>query len=382
MAIALALLASADPVTIQQFSHALQELSISPDVCQEVPASIHLLNHRKFDAVIVDLQLGEQCGLILDEVHLSPSNRTAVTFAISGCDAEGTAFRKRSEFVFERPLSTQSIRNTLKLAYGLILRDRRRYFRCPISIPVTILRQSMPEVRCYSVNISGGGMAVNTSDPLSPGEDVQVQFTLPDHKVPFVAESRICWWKTGHLGIRFVSLSPEHESELQNWLSQKLQETLPEFVAGKFQSKVLLVDDSKFLRMANEIALSKAGFEVSTAADGEEALQVVNYKLPDIILLDMMLPKISGPEVLRALKANPATMDIPVIVLTSLSQRNEEKLLSEGAAAYFEKSTLGLDKNSDRLVATVETVLGRVNHQKSLNLRLQALARKKRPTDD
>jgi CheY-like chemotaxis protein len=225
-------------------------------------------------------------------------------------------------------------------------------------------------------------MAVNTSDPLSPGEDVQVQFTLPDHKVPFVAESRICWWKTGHLGIRFVSLSPEHESELQNWLSQKLQETLPEFVAGKFQSKVLLVDDSKFLRMANEIALSKAGFEVSTAADGEEALQVVNYKLPDIILLDMMLPKISGPEVLRALKANPATMDIPVIVLTSLSQRNEEKLLSEGAAAYFEKSTLGLDKNSDRLVATVETVLGRVNHQKSLNLRLQALARKKRPTDD
>jgi CheY-like chemotaxis protein len=134
--------------------------------------------------------------------------------------------------------------------------------------------------------------------------------------------------------------------------------------------------------MANERALSKAGFEVSTAADGEEALQVVNDKLPDIILLDMMLPKISGPEVLRALKANPATMDIPVIVLTSLSQRNEEKLLSEGAAAYLEKSTLELDKNSDRLVATVETVLGRVNHQKSLTLRLQALGAKKRAADD
>jgi len=144
------------------------------------------------------------------------------------------------------------------------------------------------------------------------------------------------------------------------------------------KAKVLLVDDSKFLRMANERALSKAGFEVSTAADGEEALQVVNDKPPDIILLDMMLPMISGPEVLRALKANPATMDIPVIVLTSLSQRNEEKLLSEGAAAYLEKSTLELDKNSDRLVATVETVLGRVTHQKSLTLRLQALGAKKK----
>jgi CheY-like chemotaxis protein len=141
-------------------------------------------------------------------------------------------------------------------------------------------------------------------------------------------------------------------------------------------SKVLLVEDSKFLRMANERALSKAGFLVSTAADGEEALKVANDKLPDIILLDMMLPKISGPEVLKALKRNPATMDIPVIVLTSLSQKNEERLLHEGAAAYFEKSTLELDKNSNRLAATIETVLRQVNHQKSLDLRLQALAAK------
>jgi len=228
-------LVSADPVTIQQFSHALQELSISPDVCQEVLASIRLLNHRKFDAVIVDLQLGEQSGLILDELHLSPSNRTAVTFAISGSDAEGTAFRKKSDFVFKKPLSTQSIRSTLKPAYGLILRERRRYFRCPISIPVVILRRAEPEVRCYSVNISEGGMAASTFVPLIAGEDVQVQFTLPGHGVPFSVESTICWWKTGHLGVRFMSLSQEHKSELQGWLSRKLEGILPEFVAGKFR---------------------------------------------------------------------------------------------------------------------------------------------------
>jgi CheY-like chemotaxis protein len=128
--------------------------------------------------------------------------------------------------------------------------------------------------------------------------------------------------------------------------------------------KVLLVDDSKFLRMANERALSKAGYQVSTASDGEEALQVANAQLPDVILLDMMLPKISGPEVLKALKGNPATRDIPVIVLTSLSQKNEEKLLNEGAEAYFEKSTLQLDKSSDRLAATVEAVLWQVNRRK------------------
>jgi CheY-like chemotaxis protein len=235
MAIAVALLVSADPVTIQQFGQALQELSISPDVCQEVPASIRLLNCRKFDAVIVDLQLEKQSGGILDEVRLSKSNQTAVTFAISGSDEESTSeFRKKAAFVFERPLSKQSIHSTLKAAYGLILRERRRYFRYPVTIPVTIVRQNLPALHCYSVNISEGGMAVSTFVPLTAGEDVQVEFTLPGHRAPFLAESKICWWRTGHLGVRFVSLR-ERKSELQGWLSQKLEEMLPEFVAGKFQ---------------------------------------------------------------------------------------------------------------------------------------------------
>jgi hypothetical protein len=171
----------------------------------------------------------------LDEVHLSPANRTAVTFAISGSHAEGAVFRKRSEFVFERPLSAKSIRSTLNPAYGLILRERRRYFRCPISIPVLLLRQAQPEVHSKSVNISEGGMALSTSVSLSAGEKIQVQFTLPDHEVPFLAESDVCWGKPGQLGIRFLALSQEHKSVLQTWLSQKLEDALPESVAGKFR---------------------------------------------------------------------------------------------------------------------------------------------------
>ncbi len=148
------------------------------------------------------------------------------------------------------------------------------------------------------------------------------------------------------------------------------------------KSRVLLVEDSKFLRLANERALAKAGYEVSTASDGEEALHVANDKLPDIILLDMMLPKISGQDVLKALKSSPATEGIPVIVLTSLSQKNEEKLLHEGAAAYFEKSALELDKSSDLLADAVDTVLRRVNHQKHLDLLLREAALKRSIADD
>ncbi len=194
------------------------------------------MNRRKFEAVIVDLQLGEQTGLILDEVHHSSSNKTAVTFGISNNDATATAaFRKKSQFVFERPLSAQSIHKTLKSAFGLILRERRRYFRYPISLPVIIQRLSRQEIRCNSINISEGGMALSTQVPMVPGENVRVQFTLSDHEAPVLAESTICWSKTGHLGVRFVSVSEEHRSELQTWLSQKLEQILPEFVAEHFR---------------------------------------------------------------------------------------------------------------------------------------------------
>jgi hypothetical protein len=258
MAMAFALLVSADSVTIGAFSLALRELSILPDVCHEVPASIRLLNRRKFDAVIVDLQLGGQCRLILDTVHLSPSNRTAVTFAISGSDVEATAaLRRKTGFVFERPFSPQSIRSTLKPAYGMILREQRRYFRCPISIPVTILRGNMPEVRCHSVNISEGGMAVSTTVPFSAGENVQVQFTLPGQQVPLMTESTICWLKTGGLGVRLMSLSPEDKSELQEWLSRKLEEGLSESIARQFQkaekpSPTVLAIESRTKRLGRQ----------------------------------------------------------------------------------------------------------------------------------
>ena len=136
-----------------------------------------------------------------------------------------------------------------------------------------------------------------------------------------------------------------------------------EFRVGVSKSKVLLVEDSKFLRVMTERVLSRAGFLVSTAADGEEALRIAKEQLPDIVLLDMMIPKISGPDVLKALKENPATTHIPVIVLSSLSQQNEERLIGQGAAAYFEKSTLELDKGSDRLATTIQSVLNRARKQ-------------------
>jgi CheY-like chemotaxis protein len=120
---------------------------------------------------------------------------------------------------------------------------------------------------------------------------------------------------------------------------------------------VLLIDDSRFLRKANELALSRSGYSVIAASDGEEGLHMACEKIPDLIVLDMMLPKMPGQQLLHALKNDPRTSQIPVIVLSSLPQSNEQRLKSEGAAAYFEKASLGIDTGSARLVQEVGNVL-------------------------
>ena len=118
---------------------------------------------------------------------------------------------------------------------------------------------------------------------------------------------------------------------------------------------VLLIEDNRLAKIVNERLLTKAGYKVVTAADGEEALSAARQASPDVILLDMMLPKLSGEEVLRALKQDPVTMHIPVIVVTGLSKKNEEKLRQAGANAFVEKETLVGDAKP--LVHLVEHIL-------------------------
>jgi CheY-like chemotaxis protein len=121
---------------------------------------------------------------------------------------------------------------------------------------------------------------------------------------------------------------------------------------------VLVIEDNKPVMMANERVLTKAGYHVLGAADGEEALLAAQRSIPDLILLDMMLPKLSGEQVLRSLKGNPATAKIPVIIVTSLSQKNEEGLRDDGAAAFLDKNNLL--NNSQFLVQAAGRILGKV----------------------
>lgn len=130
--------------------------------------------------------------------------------------------------------------------------------------------------------------------------------------------------------------------------------------------KILLVEDSRAIRLANESALHKAGYEVISAEDGESALEMARDRKPDLILLDMILPKLSGPEVLKRLKADHETAAIPVVVVSSLSDKNRQKLIEAGAEDYLEKSELMPAPNINMLPNALENVICRINRRRGV----------------
>lgn len=120
--------------------------------------------------------------------------------------------------------------------------------------------------------------------------------------------------------------------------------------------KVLIVDDEPNIVISLEFLMKREGFEVSIARDGEEALRKVEESLPDLILLDVMMPKKSGYEVCQQLRATPAHAGIKIIMLTAKGRDTEvAKGLDLGADAYMTKPFSTKD-----LAVQVKSLLGMV----------------------
>ena len=123
--------------------------------------------------------------------------------------------------------------------------------------------------------------------------------------------------------------------------------------------KALVIDDSKFQRLAIQRALTRAGYKVVTADDGEAGLNAVANSNPEVIILDMMLPKVSGIDVLRTLRSAENTRSLPVVILTGLSEKNRERLIAEGATAFVEKSNALADGDCSPLINAIGSLARR-----------------------
>jgi len=103
-------------------------------------------------------------------------------------------------------------------------------------------------------------------------------------------------------------------------------------------SKILVVDDEKNIRLVVGKSLEKAGFDVYYAVDGVQAVEKANDINPDLVLLDLRLPKMNGFLVLEALKSDTSTEDIPVIILSALSEEDDvQRVISLGAEDFLVK---------------------------------------------
>jgi two-component system, cell cycle response regulator DivK len=104
------------------------------------------------------------------------------------------------------------------------------------------------------------------------------------------------------------------------------------------QATVLYVEDNEYNRKIVRQLLTQTTFRLQEAVDGEAALGMVRQERPDLILMDVQLPRMSGLDVTRALRLDPATADVPIIVVTSFAlSGDDQRALAAGASAYIAK---------------------------------------------
>ena len=121
-------------------------------------------------------------------------------------------------------------------------------------------------------------------------------------------------------------------------------------------ARILLAEDDRILRKAGEATLRKKGYVVIAAVDGEDALEIAREHKPDLILLDVIMPRLQGFDVLTLLKADPGTRDIPVIMLSNLEHEADiRKALEGGAHAYMVKSNVQLEELAAKVAEALDT---------------------------
>ncbi|GIK84117.1 MAG: hypothetical protein BroJett025_07390 [Patescibacteria group bacterium] len=118
--------------------------------------------------------------------------------------------------------------------------------------------------------------------------------------------------------------------------------------------KVLVVEDDQFLANAYKLKLTKSGFDVVIAFDGAEALQAMRESVPDVVLLDLIMPNVDGFACLDAMQADEKLKKIPVIIASNLGQKEDiERAKSLGAVDFIIKSNVSIEEIVQKVTAVI-----------------------------
>ena len=223
------LLISRDADLLGVLRPALEKISVDVQVCAESRAGDDLLAKQKFDAVIIDCDDLQNGFDLLRSLRQSQSNAKSVVFAVvNGKTTTQEAFHSGANFVLQKPLTPLHASRCLNAALNFMVRERRRYFRHPLDMPLRINLPNAQEMAAAATNLSEGGMAIRVLGKLPKDAEAKFSFTLPGSTISLELKGQIAWGDgTGHAGIRFVDVPQSSLYQLEKWLTDRLQEEIP-----------------------------------------------------------------------------------------------------------------------------------------------------------
>jgi DNA-binding NtrC family response regulator len=223
------LLVSSDIQVIDILCHFMEQMAMHVEVCSDVSSATRKLCHAKFEAIVIDFKNPAEALELVKKPRQMTSHKGVVVLAILNHSHEMPgAFRGGASFALVRPLIPATVVRTLRASYPLMVREKRRSYRCPLQISVQVSSNVRPEFVATSVNISEGGMALSTSVPLQVGERLSLKMTLPGTDCPIKINGEVGWNDmAGRLGLEFVQVSQAVKDALQSWIANRVEENLP-----------------------------------------------------------------------------------------------------------------------------------------------------------
>jgi len=216
-----AVVVSSDPALVKSILPCLENLGIVPSVYAQPAPALEMLTRQKIDAFFVDRDLDPELSVV-KRMRSSPSSRAAVAFAIvPGQTLAGEASRV-ADFVMDKPLAPDTMNRSLRAAYGIMLKERKRYFRHALRVPVDLSDSSGRRLTCETINLSQAGMAIACSAPLSTRDIVQLDFHLPGIGDKIDAKAQIIWTaQSDKAGLSFTHMSGGDRQRLMKWLEEE-----------------------------------------------------------------------------------------------------------------------------------------------------------------
>lgn len=215
------LVLSQDAEVARVLGPALEKLSIEIEVCTTMETGHEILSCEHFDAIVVDCA-GADGAELIRTLRKGRSNQNSVTFAlVEGDVSTQAAFEWGASFVLQKPLSQLSVTRSFHAALGLMIRERRRYFRQPVEMLVTIQPANGRERVATAMNLSEGGLAFSCDEPLPSGK-LKVEFFLPGTRTTLTAHGEVAWAAGNQGGIRFHWVPRQSKEILEKWLNQQL----------------------------------------------------------------------------------------------------------------------------------------------------------------